>query len=117
MANQENYDPWYDPITEYRGQPINVRGKEIIVSFDLYTSQDGQLGWSKFKDGEPSIHPQEDINTRSVSRVDISDILSQIVKNELKMSKAPDALSMLLDNEDLVAAISFEIGPDRLRLD
>ena len=113
MVNQENYGKGYNLITEYRGQPINVRGKEIEMSFDLYKSQDGYLGWSKHQNNDkPCIHPLL-IKASSATHLDIGQLLSEMVRAESKKSLVTEPLEALLANEYLVAMILSEIGSDK----
>ena len=108
MVSQENYIKWCGPIAEYRWQTIRAEEKEIKMSFDLYTSKEGYLGWSS--KGKSDINPLLDIKTDSATQVDIGCLLSTMVQTKLKTARVPDSLKMSLDNKDLVDMILKGIG-------
>ena len=105
MTSQDDY---WKYIRTYK-EVIKI-GTETYrkVIFDLYVSRDGQLGWTNYGPKRDYKRPLKGIKADSATRLDISQMLSWIAKNELKMP-VHKSLNMLLDNEDTVIKIERDL--------
>lgn len=108
--SKKGYDFW-KYINTYE-ELLKVGKTHIGVLFELYQSKEGQLGSSQYKPEEyhePNIRSLDGVKANSVTPLDISEVLFQTAKFQLKGHEVTNSLDVLLKNKTVVNKILGDI--------